>query len=88
MASLIYALCSLTSLACAVLLLRAYLREPERLLLLSAVCFAGLALNNLLVFGDFVVMPNQDLALYRNAAAAVSLLAFLLGLIWHVTEED
>ena len=82
MGSVIYALCALTSLACAALLLRAYARHGERLLLLSGLCFCGLAINNLLVFGDFVLVPNIDLSVYRNVAAAVSVVVFLIGLIW------
>lgn len=81
--SVIYALCALTSLACAVLLMRAYARQQERLLLLAGLCFCGLALNNLLVFGDFVLVPQADLSLYRNLVAALSVLLFLIGLIWH-----
>lgn len=87
MASVIYALCALTSIACAVLLLRGYSRSGERLLLLSGLCFCGLAVNNLLVFGDFVLVPNADLSLLRNLAAAVSVLLFLIGLIWQANDR-
>jgi hypothetical protein len=48
MAETVYILCALTSLACAVLLVRGYRRTPSRLLLLSSFCFVGLALNNAL----------------------------------------
>lgn len=87
MASVIYALCALTSVACAVLLLRGYRQSGERLLLLSGLCFCGLAVNNLLVFGDFVLVPNADLSLVRNLAAAVSVLLFLIGLIWQTGDR-
>lgn len=69
MGSVIYALCALTSLACAALLLRGYARLGERLLLLAGVCFCGLAINNLLVFSDFVIVQHTDLSIYRNVAA-------------------
>ena len=88
MASLIYALCALTSLTCAVLLLRGYRRHRERLLLLSGVSFCGLAVNNLLVFGDFVLVPHTDLAIYRTVAGALSVMVFLLGLIWHSGDRE
>jgi hypothetical protein len=39
MASLVYALCALTSGLCAILLLRAYWSRPARLLLWSGVSF-------------------------------------------------
>ena len=52
MIQLVYVLCALTSIACAVLLLRGYFRTRVRLLLWSGLCFVGLALNNaLLVYG-------------------------------------
>ena len=41
MATLVYALCALTSLACAVLLLRGYASSRVRLLLWSGLCFCG-----------------------------------------------
>ena len=41
MAAAVYVLCALTSLACAVLLLRAYLRRKVRLLLWSGLGFVG-----------------------------------------------
>lgn len=87
MGSVIYGLCALTSLACAVLLVRAYIRQQERLLLLAGLCFSGLALNNVLVFGDFVLVPQMDLSLYRNLVAAASVLLFLIGLIWHAHDR-
>lgn len=87
MGSVIYALCALTSIACAVLLMRGYTASGDRLLLLSGLCFCGLAVNNLLVFGDFVVIPGSDLSLYRNLVAAVSVLLFMVGLIWQSNER-
>jgi hypothetical protein len=42
MAALIYSMCALTALLCAVLLLQAYWRGGYRLLLWSGLCFAGL----------------------------------------------
>ena len=50
MAAMVYILGALTSLACAVLLLRGYSRGKKRLLLWSGLCFTGLALSNLLIF--------------------------------------
>jgi hypothetical protein len=82
MASVIYALCALTSGLCAVLLLRAYMASRARLLLWSSLSFIGLACNNLLLFIDLVVVPTADLSLYRNLTAATSVMVLLLGLIW------
>ena len=81
MGNVIYALCALASLACAVLLIRGYRQAGGRLLLLSAVCFSGLALNNLLAFTDFVLVPTRNLALARQGVAAAAVFVFLVGLI-------
>lgn len=82
MASVVYALCALTSGLCAVLLLRAYGASRARLLLWSSLSFIGLACNNLLLFLDLVVFPTADLLLYRSLMAALSVMVLLLGLIW------
>jgi Family of unknown function (DUF5985) len=83
MASVVYALCALTSIVCAVLLLRAYVENRARLLLFSSLCFTGLAINNVLLFVDLVVVPAADLALYRDLSAAVAIMVLMFGLIWH-----
>jgi Family of unknown function (DUF5985) len=82
MASVVYALCALTSGSCAVLLLRAYLSSRARLLLWSCLAFIGLTFNNLLLFIDLVVVPAVDLSLQRNLTAATAVMVLLLGLIW------
>ncbi|HEY4596605.1 MAG TPA: DUF5985 family protein [Thermoanaerobaculia bacterium] len=82
MASVVYALCALTSILCAVLLWRAYRASRARLLLWSSLSFIGLACNNLLLFVDLVVVPSVDLSLYRSLLAAISVMVLLLGLIW------
>lgn len=82
MGQLIYALCALTALACAVLLLRAYLRTRFPLLLWSGLCFAGLTVNNLLLVIDRVVLPTSvDLSLWRHGTALLSIFLLLAGLI-------
>ena len=73
---------ALTSLLCAVLLLRGYSRAKKGLLLWSGLCFAGLTLSNALVFVDLVLFPRVDLYLLRLAVAAVAMLLLLYGLIW------
>jgi hypothetical protein len=82
MAEIIYVLCAATSIFCAVLLFRSYLRQRSRLLLLSMICFLGLAVNSVVLFIDLAVLPQFDLRLLRTLAAFVSILVFLLGLIW------
>ena len=81
MAEAVYILCALTALACAALLARAYIRAPSRLLLWSAVCFACLAVNSILVVLDLLVMPQYDLRMMRLTVAAVGLMLLLWALI-------
>lgn len=82
MATLVYALCALTSLACAVLLLRGYLHSRARLLLWSGLCFAGLAANNVLLLIDKRVVPTMDLSLWRSLPALAGVAVLLYGLVW------
>jgi hypothetical protein len=82
MAGAVYILGVLTSLACAILLLRAYGRVRRRLLLWSGLCFAGLSVSNLLIFLDLVVFPDVDLYLARLTTAALAMLLLIYGLIW------
>lgn len=82
MAEIVYALCALTSTMCAVLLFRGYRRTKTGLLLWSSLCFAGLALNNVLLFVDLVILPTTiDLSLLRSAEAVAAMAALLIGLI-------
>ena len=60
MAATVYVLCTLTSLLCTALLLRAYARNRVRLLLWGGLCFAGLAANNAFLFVDLIVLPDID----------------------------
>jgi hypothetical protein len=82
MGAAVYILGTATTLLCAVLLLRGYLRTRTRLLLWSALCFFGLAVSNLLIFVDLVIFPNLDLYIWRLLTAAVAMMVLLYGLIW------
>jgi hypothetical protein len=83
--SVIYLLCLLTSIACALLLIRSYRRTKVRLLLWSATCFGFLALNNLLVVLDIIVLPvYPDLSEVRLVTSAAGVLILLCGFIWEV----
>jgi hypothetical protein len=83
MSAIIYGLCALTALGCAILLLRGYRRSRYRLLLWSGLCFAGLTVNNLLLVIDKVALPpEQDLSVARTTVALISMIILLFGLIW------
>lgn len=78
----VYILGTLTTLACAVLLLRAFAITHKRLLLWSGLCFVGLTIANAMRFVDLVMFPEVDLYLWRLVPAAVAMLLLLFGLIW------
>jgi hydrogenase/urease accessory protein HupE len=82
LAEIIYILCALASLFCAVLLWRSYRRSRTRLLMWSTLCFVGLAVNNVLLVIDLMLVPDVDVALVRSGVALVSLLLLLIGLTW------
>jgi Family of unknown function (DUF5985) len=82
MAAAVYILGVLVTFACGVLLTRGYRRVGKRLLLWSGVCFFGLALSNLLLFLDLVVLPSVDLYFWRLLTAAIAMFILLYGLIW------
>jgi hypothetical protein len=83
MASAVYLLCALTAIVCASLLMQAYFaRGRYRLLLWSGLCFVGLALNNLLLVVDKLVLPPSiDLSLARTAVALIAMAVLLYGLV-------
>lgn len=78
----VFILCALTSLACCVLLLRAYRRSRVRLLLWSGWCFAAFTVNNILLILDLRVLPSVDLSLLRTASSLAGLCFLLYGFIW------
>ena len=63
MLAIVNALGTLTVGLCAFLLLRAYARVRQRLLLWSGLCFAGLALSNGVLFFDLAIVP-AEISLY------------------------
>lgn len=83
-ASTVYILCLLTSAACAALLMRGYYRHRTSLLLWSGLCFGLLALNNLLVVLDLLVLPDTDLSLARNVVNLAAVGTLLYGFIWEL----
>ena len=82
MAPTVYVFSALVSLVCSILLIKAYVRARRRLLFWSGLCFAGLAVSNLLIFFDLVVFPKVDLYFWRLITAAIAMLLLLYGLIW------
>jgi len=64
-------------------LFRGYAQGRRRLLLWSALCFAGLTLSNILLFVDLVLLPESaNLYQLRLGTAAFAMLLLLYGLVW------
>jgi hypothetical protein len=81
MAAAIYILCSLTALACFGLLFRAWRRTRAAFLFWCSLCFAGLAVNNVILVIDKLLLPDVSLALPRLAIALVATLLLVYGLV-------
>lgn len=81
-AACVYMLCAVTSIVCAVLLLLKHRASKVRLLFWSGLCFGGLALNNVLLFIDVVVVPQVDLSVVRTMPALVGIALLLWGFVW------
>jgi hypothetical protein len=81
-ANAVYILCAATSAVCAALLFRGYRRSGVRLLFWSALCFLGLALNNIGLIIDVRVVTEVDLSTWRMVPAVVGSALLLYGLIW------
>ena len=79
---IIYLLCVATSLLCAYLLARAWRRNRSGLLIWSALCFALLALNNLVLAVDILLLPTIDLTVLRLATSLAAVAVLLYGFIW------
>jgi hypothetical protein len=83
MAAAVYVLCALTSLACAILLLRAYQVRGVRLLLWSGLAFVGFTLGNAMLVVDRVVIgPEVDLSIWRSLPVLAGLAVLIYGLVW------
>lgn len=85
--AIVYILCFLTSAACAWMLGRSYVRNGLRLLLWSAVCFAFLATNNLVLVLDLLVWPEVDLKVPRLLLSLAATVSLIWGFIWNVQEQ-
>ena len=81
---IIYLLCVVTSLLCAYLLARAYRRGKTRLLIWSALCFALLAINNLVLAADVLLLPDIDLSILQLLTSLSAVCVLLYAFIWEI----
>ena len=82
MAGSVYLLCAATCLLCAIMLSRGYATQRARLLLWSSICFAGLMVENVMLYIDVIIVPDIDLSLWRKLPGLAALVVLLIGLIW------
>lgn len=82
MVSLVYGLCGLTALLCALLLFRAHAQSRSRVLWWSGVCFSGLMLSNAILVVDKLVLPEIDLLPWRLGITLVAICTLLVGLLY------
>ena len=85
MPGLVYILCAVTSLGCAVLLLRGSLRTHNGLLFLSSLCFFAMTANNVLLYVNFILLPDVDILIFARLAAVVGVVLLNVGLICYAT---
>jgi hypothetical protein len=83
----VYVLCFVTSSACAWLLGRGFRQVGARVLLWSALCFLLLAVNNLMLVVDLLVVPATDLRFLRALVALAAVSVLLFGFVWDLEER-
>jgi hypothetical protein len=82
MSIFVYALCMVTSILCAGLLLRGHAQNKNRLLFWSGLYFIGASLNNLLLLLDQTIFLTSDLLTWRLLTGLAAALILLYGLVW------
>lgn len=78
----VYILCALTAVGCSFLLFRGYIRSRSRMLLWCSLFFGTLGFENMMLFVDFIIVPDTDLALIRRAIPLIGVGLLLYGLIF------
>jgi hypothetical protein len=82
MVNAVYFFCALTSLCCALLLMRGYRTSRHRLLLWGSLCFFVLFLANVFLVADLVIFPEVDLQPYRAGLTLIGMCLLLYGMIF------
>lgn len=83
MAEIVYVLCGLTSIFCALFLLKGYLEKRSTFLLWSSLSFGAFAINNIMLVIDLIILPHAiDLSIPRTIVLFMGFLFLLYGLVW------
>ena len=77
----VYAVSVLVGSLCAFLLASAHRRSPSPLLFAAALCFGGLALNDLGLIIDIFVLPDINLVAVRSLPALAGLAVLVRALV-------
>lgn len=87
MSEIVYFLCALLSVACALILYRGFRESRSQLLFWSCMCFAFLGANNVLLLIDMTIFADVDISgpFWRNILSAIAGSVLLFGLIWEIT---
>jgi len=80
----VYFLCFVASACCCGLLVRSFFRTRTPLLMWCAICFLFLALNNLFLVVDLILIPDIDLSMVRLLLALTAVGTLLYGFIWEL----
>jgi hypothetical protein len=78
----VFILCAATCLICAIMLFRGYARTGVRLLFWSGLCFAGLMIDNIMVYIDLVIVHDISLVVWRKVPGLIAICLLLYGLVW------
>ena len=84
LAPVVYVLCTLSCTIVFLLLFRAYQRHRTHLLLWSALAFVALALNNLFVFIDVIILTEVDLQPLRDVFSLGAIGLLIYSFIWEI----
>lgn len=87
LSGVVYLLCFLAAAICAGLLVRQHRRSGTPVLLWSAACFVFLAVSNLLVVVDQLLVPEPMLREVRLVLTLLAVSVLLFGFIWE-SERD
>jgi hypothetical protein len=82
MATVVHVFGAFVTLLCAVLLLRHYRQSHSRLLLWTGLCFVCLAVSNVLLFVDVILLSARSLYEARLATTALGMTLLVYGLVW------
>ncbi|KKC25752.1 DUF5985 family protein [Sphingomonas sp. SRS2] len=79
----VYLLCFATSALCAIMLGGSYRRSGASLLFWSSCCFVLLAMGNLVLVFDLLVIQSVDLRIPRILLSLAAISTLLFGFIWN-----